>query len=197
MGAGVALAGFGLLFTGLDLISRSAEVFRTQEWFTRLLLRDANRPVAGILYGAFATMLIQSSTLLVGLVMSFADQGAVTLQGAVHLVLGSNIGTAIPTLVAGLALGPTGRRMAYVNLLFNLFGVLLFLPWLKPFVDFVASTSPVPIRQVANSHGLFNLLTAVVGLPLVGPWSRRLDRSLPPSRRPYVTGRTILKGRKG
>lgn len=195
-GIGVALAGFGLLFTGLDLVARTAEALATKDWFVEILKVKAGKPVAGIAYGALGTMMIQSSTLLVGLVMSLASQGAVTLAGAIHLVLGSNIGTAIPTLVAGLALSRTGRQMAYVNLCFNVLGVALFLPWLAPFTELVRGTAPEAARQVANAHGLFNLITALLGLPFVSLWARLLDDAGGVGRKAAVPGRTIPKGRK-
>lgn len=196
-GAGLALTGFGLLFAGLAVIGQGAGLLRSGELASRLLLARAGRVGPGILAGALATTLIQSSTLMVGLVMSLADRGAITLPGAIHLVLGSNIGTAVPTLLAGLALGRVARRMAFVNLLFNVFGVLLFLPWLPAFSRLAAASAETVARQVANSHGLFNLLTTLLALPFVGLWAHLLDaKSVGPGRKPRPTGRIISRFRK-
>jgi phosphate:Na+ symporter len=174
--AGEALLGLGLIFLGLEALGQGSR--GVPDWAPGWLARVAGRPVEGVLAGAVLTGLIQSSTAFVGLVMSLAAQGALTLEGAVHLVLGGNIGSCVPGLLAGVAAGRAGRWAGLVNLAFNAAGVAAVLPFLPFLTGLVVATSDSIARQVANAHALFNLATAVVALPLAWPVGRWLEKGI-------------------
>ncbi|MGE5552745.1 MAG: Na/Pi symporter [Betaproteobacteria bacterium] len=182
--AGEALLGLGLIFLGLEALGEACGG-GTPAWLPGWLTQVASRPVDGVLAGMILTGLIQSSTVFIGLVMSLAGQGVLTLTGAVHLVLGGNIGSCVPGLVAGVAAGLAGRWVGLVNLVFNGLGVAVVLPFVPVLVDFAAASSDSVIRQVANVHALFNLVTAVAALPLAWPVGQWLGRgiSAPPANR--------------
>jgi phosphate:Na+ symporter len=126
---------------------------------------------------ALFTALIHGSAATIGLVLIFAFEGAISLKGAVPLVLGANIGTCATALMASMSGNAEGRRIAWAHTLFKVGAVVLIFPFLGWFTDLVASTAPSVTRQIANAHSLFNVGAALVFVPLVGPW-RRLFRFL-------------------
>ncbi|MGE5507073.1 MAG: Na/Pi cotransporter family protein [Chitinophagales bacterium] len=180
--AGSALGGCGLVFLGLEWVGR-AFAGDVPGWGTAWMARSAGRPVAGVLAGAALTALVQSSTVFIGVVMKLAAEGGIGLLGAVHLVLGGNIGSCLPSVVAGVLAGRAGRWAGLVNLIFNVAGVAAVLPFLPRLEGWLAASAGGAARQVANAHGLFNLVTAVAALPLawpIGNWLERQVRSHAP-----------------
>lgn len=173
-GAGQALVGTGLLFLALDVLGRG--VSRLPDWVYGLLSRVAGEPLPGLLAGTALTGVLQSSTVFIGLVMGLAGKGLLNLEGAVHLVLGGNIGSCLPGVVAGAAAGAIGWRVSLANLAFNAAGAALVLPFTPLLVHLIEATAGSPLRQVANVHALFNLLTAVAALPLAWPVGRWLSK---------------------
>lgn len=135
-------------------------------------------PVLAIAASAFVTWLAHSSAATVLLVMSFAAQGVVTPEGAIALVLGANIGTALNPVIEGRG-EPAGRRVAVGNLVLRGIGtaaVLVALPLIAPLA---ARFVPAGDRLVANAHTVFNLVVALAFLPFLGPVARLLERAFP------------------
>ncbi|MDI6870061.1 MAG: Na/Pi symporter [Bacillota bacterium] len=175
--AGQALLGVGLVFLGLEALGGACGS-GIPAWLPGWLSQVADRPVVGVLAGTVFTGLVQSSTLFIGLVMNLAAQGLLTLTGAIHLVLGGNIGSCLPGLLAGVAAGRAGRWAGLVNLVFNVAGAAAVLPFVPGLANLVAATSPSFARQVANAHALFNLATAAAALPLAWPVGRWLEKGI-------------------
>lgn len=135
-------------------------------------------PVLAIAASAFVTWLAHSSAATVLLVMSFAAQGVVTPEGAIALVLGANIGTALNPVIEGRG-EPAGRRVAVGNLVLRGIGtaaVLVALPLIAPLA---ARFVPAGDRLVADAHTVFNLVVALAFLPFLGPVARLLERAFP------------------
>ncbi|HHW14718.1 MAG TPA: Na/Pi cotransporter family protein, partial [Firmicutes bacterium] len=176
--AGQALLGLGLVFLGLETLGTAFGREELPAWLPGWLSQVAEGPVEGVLAGTVFTGLIQSSTLFIGLVMSLAAQNLIGLAGAVHLVLGGNIGSCLPGVLAGAASGRAGFWAGLVNLGFNVAGVAAVLPFVGPLAGALASTGGSLPRQVANAHALFNLVTALAALPLAGPVGRWLERGI-------------------
>lgn len=135
-------------------------------------------PVLAIAASAFVTWLAHSSAATVLLVMSFAAQGVVTPEGAIALVLGANIGTALNPVIEGRG-EPAGRRVAVGNLVLRGIGtaaVLVALPLIAPVA---ARFVPAGDRLVADAHTVFNLVVALAFLPFLGPVARLLERAFP------------------
>ena len=147
-------------------------------------LSKANVLPLGILAGAVVTAVIQSSSVTSGLTIILASQGILDLNGALALVIGSNVGTTSTGLMAALSLSKVAKNTALANFCFNLIGVALFLPFFGLFRDFIGGLGGLEIgMQVAMGHLLFNLVTSLIFLPFLGPFSRLLLRfsPLPPS----------------
>ena len=164
---GMAIFGLGALFYGLNITTTSLSPLLQLPLVQQVLVDLTHTPLQAIFLGLLLTALVQSSSAVTGLVVSLTNLKLLSLQTAVGLALGSNIGTVITTLIAGLGRDRASKATAYADFLFNLGGVLLILPIFPLFLRLVAYTSIHPARQVANAHTLFNALTALLALPFL------------------------------
>jgi phosphate:Na+ symporter len=131
-----------------------------------------------ILVGFVLTNIFQSSSVFTGLVVVLAGSGVLSVEHAIPMVLGSNIGTLTP-LISSFNLGLFSRRTAAAQLLFNIGGVLIILPFLHPFSSLIMDFGGTPAQQAANAHTLFNLITTAAFLLVLGPFSVLVERLVP------------------
>lgn len=180
--------GFGLLFVGLNVMSAAVSGLKDSETAARILTSLADYPIPAILAGTVFTMLIQSSSASVGIVMVLANTGLIPFEGALYLVFGDNIGTTITAWLAGLGANNTARRVAMVHTLFNVFGTVIFatLTWLGYYTVFINSITPGNVfagenvaRHVANAHTFFNVLNTIIMLPFAGLLAKIASRIIP------------------
>src|SRR5579863_1543380 len=157
---------FGLIFFALDLISTRLTPLQYEPWFQNALAL-AQAPWLGVLLGLAFTALIQSSSVTVGVAILLVQRGVPPFESAIALVMGANIGSTSTALIASLAMKPVARATATANFLFNLVGVLLFVPILKPFSRAMLSLGD-PSVAVASAHLLFNLTIAALFLTTLG-----------------------------
>ena len=169
---GQIIMGFGLLFFGMTIMSSAVEPVKDHPTFVRFMLGVERNPGLAIIISALFTALIHGSAATIGLVLIFAFEGAITLKGAIPLVLGANIGTCATALMAATASNAEGRRIAWAHTLFKVGAVALVFPFLGRFTDFVSTTAPSLTRQIANAHSLFNIGAALVFIPFVRPWGK-------------------------
>ena len=165
---GEIVLGFGILFVGLDLMSRSMEPLRSHAGFQSLLTSFSN-PLLGILIGAIFTAVIQSSSASVGVLQALAATGLIGLDGAIFVILGQNIGTCITAILASIGASTNSKRTAGIHLVFNILGTLIYLPILLLFPSIVTWIESLSIgdvsRQIANYHTLFNITITIVLFP--------------------------------
>jgi phosphate:Na+ symporter len=164
---GLSLLGFGLLLLGLSTMSGSVDPLRDYPPFLQLLITLGERPLLGILAGTLFTVVVQSSSATTGLVIAFSWQGVISLPAGLALIVGANLGTCITVILASFGASVTARRAALSHVLFNLFGVFLFIIFRGPFVNLVALTGVSVARQIANAHTLFNVITTVILIPFL------------------------------
>lgn len=172
--AGKALFYFGLVFFSLDLISAELKPLREMPAFTRWLAL-AQEPWLGVLTGLVFTALIQSSSVTTGVAILLVQQGTLSPEAAIPIVVGSNMGSTSTALIASAGMNAVARATARANLLFNTAGVLLIFPFLGPFSQAVVSFAGQPAFAVALAHLLFNAALALLFLPLLPrlePWLR-------------------------
>ncbi|NOY38407.1 MAG: Na/Pi cotransporter family protein [Chlorobi bacterium] len=194
---GITLLGFGILFFGMDIMSGAMHPLRSYDPFLNYLLKLEN-PLIGILIGLIFTALIQSSSAFVGIIIVLSMQGLLTLEAAIPLLFGANIGTAITAILASLNAGQEAKKVAAAHTLFKVFGVLLFVAWIPFFAHFIEMISPkgdpgadrithlaeVVPRQIANAHTVFNVLLTLIALPFTRFFGRLIERFWP---KPKVT----------
>lgn len=191
---GEIILGFGILFFGMYVMSNSMYPLRTYQPFIDLLLQLEN-PIYGIIIGAIFTALIQSSSAFTGILIVLGSQGLLTLEAAIPLILGSNIGTSITAILASLNTNKEAKRVALAHTIFKFVGVFLFVWWIPQFSDLVRSISPegseglkgiayladVVPRQIANGHTVFNVVLTLVLLPFTNIAAKVIERILPDS----------------
>jgi phosphate:Na+ symporter len=168
---GQIILGFGLLFFGMSVMASAVGPAKDHPAFVGFMLGVERNAALAIIASAIFTAIIQSSAATIGLVLTFAFQGVITLNSAIPLVLGANIGTCVTALLASLGGGVEGRRIAWAHTFFKVAGVVLLVPFLGPFTNFVAGTAPALTRQIANAHSLFNIGAALLFIPFVKPWA--------------------------
>lgn len=179
---GEIILGFGVLFLGMDLMSDALKVLTEVPAVANWLMAMGQNPLAAVLASTVVTAVVQSSSAMTGLVVAMGIGNAITLPGAIALILGANIGTCIDTqFIASLRLSRAARRAAVAQTLINVLGVLIFLPFLSPFADLVSRTSPELARQIANAHTIFNVTVSVVLFPFVKPIARAAKFLVPKS----------------
>jgi phosphate:Na+ symporter len=168
---GQIIMGFGLLFFGMSVMSAAVGPARDHPVFLNFMLGVERSAGLAILASAVFTAIIQSSAATIGLVLTFAFQGVISLEAAIPLVLGANIGTCATALLASLGSTAEGRRIAWAHTFFKITAVVLLLPFLGPFTQLVSSTASSLTRQIANAHSLFNIGAALIFIPFMKPWA--------------------------
>lgn len=164
---GQIIAGLGILFIGMGMMSDSMVPLRESQAFVDLMTRFSN-PLLGILAGALFTAIIQSSSASVGILQALAVSGVIGLENAVFVLFGQNIGTCITAVLASVGTGRNAKRATVIHLIFNVFGTILFtvICILFPLTSVVEGLTPGnPSAQIANMHTVFNLVTTLLLLP--------------------------------
>lgn len=126
----------------------------------------------GVLAGIIVTAVLQSSSVTTGLSIVLVSQGVLSVQGAIAVVVGCNLGTTTTAVIASLSLSKTAKSVAVANVLLNLMGLLVFLPFIKPLTNFIQGLESATTYQVATAHLVFNLIVAAIALPLLTPFSK-------------------------
>ena len=165
---GAAIAGFGILFVGMAMMSNGLKPLAEMEQFTSILILFEN-PLLGLLAGAFLTGIIQSSSASMGILLAMSMQGLVTLEGSIFIILGFNIGTCITALLACIGTNKMAKRAATLHLLFKIIGAAIFILMLQflPITKWITSLSGDTTRQLAHFHTLFNLVMVAIMLPSI------------------------------
>ena len=194
---GETVFGFGLLFEGVTVMRSAMEPLLQSPLLRLELARVQQSPLHGLLAGVCMTLTVQSSSATVALLQSMAAQpgadGVHSLLGltaAIPILLGDNIGTTITAMLAAIGQGRDAKRVAAAHAIFNLSGAAVCCALLQPFAALVRLCSPAGTecamiaRQIANAHTLFNVLCALVWLPLTGQMVRLVCALLPDKNRP-------------
>ncbi|WP_091351187.1 Na/Pi cotransporter family protein [Anaerobranca gottschalkii] len=183
---GQAILGFGVLFLGMNTMSASLRVLRTAPGFMAFIANFGQIPILGVIAGALFTMAVQSSSAATGVVVAMTLEGVLTLDSALALILGSNIGTCVTAMLASIGTNLTARRAAVSHVVFNVIGVVIFFIILKPFTDLVVLITPtmkteaeLVARQVANAHTLFNITNTVIFFPFINQFVNLIKKLVP------------------
>lgn len=186
---GGIIAGFGMLFVGLDLMSGSMSDFAGSEVVVDFLSSIDNL-ILLIIIGFLLTALVQSSSVVTSIAIVMLVQGLINLEQGIYITMGSNIGSCVVAVLAAMSSGLNAKRVAAIHLSFNIFGVILF-----TIVGFVitAITSGgctfgtifadlfpnAPQTQLAMFHTIFNVITVIIMLPLTSQLIAFVTKILP------------------
>jgi phosphate:Na+ symporter len=194
---GKTILGFGILFFGMHIMSESMTPLRSHEPFIEILLNLEN-PLIGILIGTIFTALIQSSSAFVGILIVLGTQGLLSLEAAIPLLFGANLGTSITAILASFNTKMEAKKVAFAHTLFKVVGVLLFAWWIPDFAQFIQNISPkgspgledmnllaqVLPRQIANAHTVFNVALTIIALPFTTLFANFINKLIPKEEEP-------------
>ena len=178
---GIILLGFGLMFYGLEAIDEAMKPFRNYQPFIDLMQTLATNPLLGALVGAIFTVIIQSSSATVAIIVTLASSGLISLPAGIAIMLGAEVGTCADTLVATIGRGRPALRTGVFHLLFNVASAILgiiFAPLLVQFVEAISGGAGVG-RQVANAQILFNFIGVAVVILFLPMVARLLEKLIP------------------
>lgn len=164
---GGIIAGLGILFIGMGMMSDAMIPLQNSEGFIHLMTKFTN-PLLGILAGAIFTAVIQSSSASVGILQALAMSGLIGIDSAVFVLFGQNIGTCITAVLASIGANRNAKRTTIIHLLFNMIGtgIFIIICFVTPFTQWIASaTFGNPAAQIANVHTIFNIATTILLLP--------------------------------
>ena len=186
---GGIITGFGMLFVGLSLMSKSMDALaKLQE--IKDFLASVEHPLMLVLFGAVLTAIVQSSSVVTSIALTMAVTGLISLNQGIYLTMGSNIGSCVVAIIAGLTSGLNAKRTALIHLLFNCFGVCIFLiaAWIMHLVTsgalnygviFETMFPGAPQLQLAMFHTIFNCITVCIILPLTNALVNLVVKILP------------------
>lgn len=173
---GGILTGFGMLFVGLSMMSKSMNSFAELD-SVKMFLATINNAVLLVLIGAVLTAIVQSSSVMTSVAITMVVSGLITLNQGIFLTMGSNIGSCVVALIAGLSSSRNAKRTSIIHLLFNVSGVVMFM--IISGIMFMVTGGNVnfgvifedlfpsaPQTQLAMFHTVFNIATVIIMLPL-------------------------------
>ena len=199
---GGILTGFGMLFVGLSMMSSAMDEFAALPE-VKTVLASIGNPLLLVVIGTLLTAIIQSSSVMTSIAITMVVTGLVSLDQGIYLTMGSNIGSCVVALIAGLTSGVNAKRTALIHLIFNVMGVIIFL--LIGFIIRIVSGGGMsfgvlfarwfpnaPQMQLAMFHTFFNVCTMFVALPLTSALVNTACR-LVPEKEDETSGKQRLK----
>jgi phosphate:Na+ symporter len=193
---GRSVLGMGLVFLGLEIMGRAFVPLRENVSFLESIAYFSGEHygayVASIMMGCLLTMIVQSSTVMLGITMALATSGVIPYHTAIALMLGENMGTPISAILASMNANVNARRAAYVHALFKIFGVaiiMLILPYFFSLIDAIipddptfrneSGNYPFVSQHIALAHTLFNLGVTLLLLPFINQLAALVTKIAP------------------
>lgn len=198
--AGKVLFGVGMVFFGLELMSGAFKPLRKDQDFLNMISYFSGSNygsfLASIIVGCLLTVIIQSSSAMLGITIALASSGVIHFETAAALVLGENVGTTITALLASVGTTVNAKRAARAHALFNVFGVVvlfMILPFYVEFIDRIIPGDanlldaegghPNIAEHIAASHTFFNITATILFLPFLDYLARFVTKITPDSKK--------------
>lgn len=181
---GNLIFGFAVIFIGLELMSLGLEPLAEKPWFEATMISLSKYPLLGVLVGTGLTALIQSSSASIGVLQQIFSTGAISLQAALPILLGCNIGTTITALLTAISGSREAKQSALFHVFFNLLGTIIFLILLKPYTGlfswaetrFLGASNKMTI---AFAHIFFNAVTTLLILFVYKQIQKLIEKIIP------------------
>ena len=180
---GTVLFSFGLIFFGLFTMEEAVAPLRKSEYFVSWM-HSLDTTWKGVATGAFVTLVIQSSSATVGMVIGLASKGLISLTGGIAVMLGAELGTCSDTLLATIGRSRQAIRTGLFHLFFNVITIMLGVIFLGLFTKLVLAVSgdaDIP-RKIANAHMLFNSMGVILLAPFTGVMEKIMIKLVPSKR---------------
>lgn len=186
---GGIFSGFGMLFVGLSMMSAAMGVFSELD-AVKVFLSRIDNVILLVLIGTVLTAIIQSSSVMTSIAITMVVTGLISLDQGIYLTMGSNIGSCVVAMIAGLGSGKNAKRTALIHLFFNVGGVIIFVILgfvlsilsggnLNYGVIFAKLFPKAPQIQLAMFHTIFNVITVFVALPLTNLLIKTVTKIIP------------------
>ena len=186
---GEIIAGFGMLFVGLSMMSNSMESFAQLD-AVKMFLAGIKSSILLVIIGAILTAIVQSSSVMTSVAITMVVAGLIDLNQGIFLTMGSNVGSCVVALIAGLTSNKNAKRTSLIHLFFNIGGVVIFLILSgilrvvtggqitlgTPFANLFPSA---PQTQLAMFHTVFNLIAVLMAIPLIDKLVALVTRMVP------------------
>lgn len=175
---GQAMIGFGALFLGLTVMQGPLRPLASSETFNALMTSVSHIPILGIGIGVVLTMIVQSSSAMIGIIQTLYDVDAITFVAGTAMVMGSNVGTTITAIIASAGGNKTTKQAALSHVLFNTIGMIFFFIILFVFngislaENLFTQFGTAPMMQLAILHGIFSIVTVLLLLPFINQFER-------------------------
>jgi len=209
---GMAMMGIGMIFFGLELMKNGFSPLRTNDgfraWFHAFEASSYLGIIKCVAVGCILTMIIQSSSATLGITMGLAAAGVIPFTTAAALVLGENIGTTVTSWLATLGATTAARRAAWSHIMFNVIGTIWFVLLFPVMTGLVIklvghdpntmimngeeATYPFIMRSIALVHSGFNVINALLFLPLAGVLAWIVERLIPDKGKKEIHRLTFL-----
>lgn len=193
---GKVVFGVGMIFLGLELMSGAFKPLRTNDEFLSMISYFSGNHYgsyfASIMVGCFLTVIVQSSSAMLGITIALASTGVIPFTTAAALVLGENIGTTITALLASVGTSVNAKRAARAHALFNILGVVLIFSILPIYIEFIEylipgaadftaddGSRPNIATHIAASHTFFNVCATLIFLPFLGVLAKVVTKITP------------------
>ena len=178
---GMVILGFGILMTGMELMGMAMRPMAQEAWFITFVTEVSKHPFWGLIFGMIATILMQSSSASIGILIALGMNGLISLETALPIMLGANIGSASPAVLASLSGTTTSQRLSLANVLYKVIGVIVAMCFLPQFVKLIIWISPDGniAREIANGHTIFNIVNTICFMPLTKSFLNLVEKILP------------------
>lgn len=177
---GKVIFSFGLIFFGLFTMEEAVEPLRQSSYFVGWL-QSLENPWRGLFTGTIVTIILQSSSATVGMVIGLASRSLITIAGSIAVMLGAELGTCADTLIASVGRTREAVKTGIFHLLFNISTVvlaMLSLPFFTHLILFISKGASLS-QTIANAHMLFNGLGVLIMLPFLPLYEKLLFRIFP------------------
>ncbi|MBM7095765.1 Na/Pi cotransporter family protein [Bacillus sp. H-16] len=174
---GNIILGFGFVFFGMALMTNAMIPVQQSPEFMNWFVAATSNPIITILIATAFTAIIQNSAATIAIAMTLAVGGSMSMETAIAIVYGANIGTVITALISSLNASKDAQRTAVAHALFKIIGVLVFIPATFLFIQVLQTMGGSVERQIANAHTLFNIVNLLILLPfcnLFADWMTKL-----------------------
>lgn len=175
------LMGFALIFVGLKMISTSAHYFAQLEILSEFLQSIRANPFYSFSASMIFCAFVQSSAVTIGIAMSLASAGVISVQDAMLWVYGANIGTTSTALFASVGSNYIGKQVAWAHFFYKAVSVLIFYPFTTYFMEYINFLHASTARTVANAHFFFNIASALIFFPFIKKGAELIEKMFPKS----------------
>lgn len=172
----LSIAGLGMMFFSLSVLESAMLPLMEMAWVQDYLHHLGNNYFMSMLAGTGLSALLHSSSAATSIAMVLTKEGWLNLPAALALIMGANIGTCFTAMIVSFFASRAAQRVALFHVLLNVFGMLIFFPFLTLTADLISLLGGNLSRQVANMHTIFNVISSLLALPLLPYATRMLEK---------------------